>query len=358
MQKLILTDGEVNNGGYSTLAFNLYNKLKENCNVEIHTFIFTNKPEYGINEIQITNRNNDKYIYNILQTKFRKKHFDTIICTSPWAFYMSSLFFNKIRILYIKGGGLKTDNYITKLSNIHILDTLVDDFFDQLTVQLERKSTTNIKYYEILPTTDMLYEILVKSQTYTFFKNSLLKPLNFAWFENKFINNTNIEKEYDLIFVVSDHNRIVKNSSFTYKIFESNPNLTKIVIGMNCAHYNILPNTTVINKCIENNEIKTMFEKSRVLLIPSYYDSGPSTAIEAIVSNCIPICYHNCGFSLLDGCSVMTNFDLKKWNYTITYNLNTFHNINFDNIRCKIQSNISNDTNLLFKYAALDLKNK
>ena len=70
MQKLILTDGEVNNGGYSTLAFNLYNNMKEKGNIVFHTFIFADKPEYGINEIQIKNSNNDNDVFNILQTKF------------------------------------------------------------------------------------------------------------------------------------------------------------------------------------------------------------------------------------------------------------------------------------------------
>jgi hypothetical protein len=347
MQKLILTDGEVNNGGYSTLAFNLYNNMKEKGNIVFHTFIFADKPEYGINEIQIKNSNNDNDVFNILQTKFNNKHFDIIICTSPWAFYISSLFFNKLKILYIKGGGLKTDKYITTLSNIHILDAHIDDFFDQFTIQLERKSIANIKDYNILPTTDMLYEMLVKSQTYTFLKNRLLKPLNFAWSRNNLINNTNIEKEYDLIFVVSDHKRIVKNSEFTYKIFESNPKLTKIVIGMNCEHYNVLPNTTVVNKCIENNEVKQLFLKSRVLLIPSYYDSGPSTIIEALSHNCIPICYYNCGFSLLDisGCSTLDNLNLQQWCDKIEDILNNIDDINWSIMNVNINKLISNDVN-------------
>ena len=83
MLKLILTNGEVNNGGYSTLAFNVYKNMKQKCDVEFYTFIFTDKPEYGIDEIQISEHNNDESIFNKLKSVFCKKHFDIIICTSP-----------------------------------------------------------------------------------------------------------------------------------------------------------------------------------------------------------------------------------------------------------------------------------
>lgn len=346
MLKLILTNGEVNNGGYSTLAFNVYKNMKEKCDVEFYTFIFTDKPEYGIDEIQISEHNNDESIFNKLKSVFCKKHFDIIICTSPWAFYITSLYFSKDKILYIKGGGLKTDKYITNLSDTYILDTNVDNYFDPLTIKLERKSIMNIKDYIILPTTDLLYEIMIKSKNYIFLKQCIIKPLNFAWFENKLINNTNNEKEYDLIFVISDHKRIVKNSSFAYKIFETNPNLTKIVIGMNCKHYNILPNTTVINKCIEKNEVEKMFKKSRVTLIPSYYDSGPSTIIEALLQNCVPICYYNCGFSSFDiGCVVMENLIINCWNdklKTVLYKVIDIKLCNNSDILKLINNDINN----------------
>lgn len=348
MRKLILTDGEVNNGGYSTLAFNVYKNMKEKYDVKFYTFILTDKLEYGINEIKISEPNNDESIFNKLNSFFCKRYFDMIICTSPWAFYLASLYFNKSKICYIKGGGLKTDKYITNLSNTYILDTNVDNYFDSLTIKLERKSIMNNKDYTILPTTDLLYEIMIKSSKYMFAKDKILKPLNFAWFDiyDNIADNL-MEKEYDLIFVVSDHKRIVKNSSFAYTIFETNPNLTKIVIGINCEHYNILPNTTVINKHLENSEVKQIFRKSRILLVPSYYDSGPSTVVEAALQNCISICYHNCGFSSLDiGCVSMKNLDIQKWNYTIKNKLMNSCNTTIHNSQDIIKNNVKNNITL------------
>ncbi len=354
MKILILTDGHINNGGYSTIADVIYKNINDKYDVDFYTFILTNASNFESHEIHIEDCNNDLLTYRNLNSKFNKKY-NVIICTSPWAFYISSLFFNKIRTIYIKGGGLKTDKYITNLSDTYILNTNVDNYLDLLTITLEKKATDNLIKYVVIPSTNLVYEILMKSSNYKYIKDSLTTSLNFAWFENKLINNTNIEKEYDLIFVVSDHKRIVKNSSFAYKIFETNPNLTKIVIGMNCEHYNILPNTTVINKYIENNEVKKMFKKSRILLVPSYYDSGPSTIVEAVLQNCISICYHNCGFSLLNiNCLVMKNIDVQKWNYSIHNTLLDFDKIEFNNIQSYIKNSVNDDVDLFFNIIISD----
>lgn len=342
MNILILTDGEIFYGGYSTLAYKIsliLNKFK--IPNKLFSFNLSNK---GIadNEINLYGKFNDNSkIYLELEKYFSNTAYNKIICTSPWAFYISSLYF-KQEILYIKGGGLFN---VENLHGLHILNVNVDDYIDLLTLKLENNAISNTYNYKVLPTVDIMYQILQKTVKIQFNKYLILSPLNFAWFENNKINTIKTKKEYDLIFVISNHNRIIKNSSFVYKLYEKFKNINKIVIGKNCEHFNKLPNTTVINKCLPNNEIEELFKKSKISLTPSYFDTGPSTLIESIMNSCISICYHNCGFSQLniDGCYTMNNLNIDLWTLKINNILNNYSNIDILKNSNEICKKIDND---------------
>ena len=344
MDILILTDGEIYYGGYSTIAFKISNILNEfNIPNKYYSFIFQKK-NVGNNEINLYGKfNNDLKIYSELEIKFARTSYNKIICTSPWSFYISSLYFKQQEILYIKGGGLFN---VENLNGLHILNTNIDDYLDSLTVKLENNAISNISNYKVLPTVDIMYQILQKTLKIKFNKKLILSPLNFAWFENNKTNNIDTKKKYDLIFVVSNHDRIIKNSSFVYKLFDKLENINKIVIGKNCEHFNKLPNTTIINQCKPNSEIKDLFKKSKISLTSSYFDTGPSTLIESIMNGCISICYYNCGFSQLniDGCYTMNNLNLDEWINQINKILNNYNTINLLENYNKICEKINNDT--------------
>lgn len=342
MKILILTDGEIFYGGYSTLAYKIYNILNEfKLNNKLFSFIFSNK---GIadNEINLYGKFNDnRKIYSELEKKFSNTTFNKIICTSPWAFYISSLYF-KQEILYIKGGGLYN---VENLNGSHILNANVDDYLDPLTVKLENNAISNTSNYKVLPTVDIMYQILQKTLKIKFNKKLILSPLNFAWFENNKTNNIDTEKEYDLIFIVSNHDRIIKNSNFVYKLFDKLENLNKIVIGKKCKHYKKIPNTIVINKCISNSELEDLFKKSKISLTPSYFDTGPSTLVESIMNGCVSLSYYNCGFSQLniDGCYTMNNLNIYTWIQQISKVLNNYTNIDILKNSNEICEKIDND---------------
>jgi len=106
MNILILTDGEIFYGGYATIAYKISNVLnKFKLNNKLFSFIFSMK---GVNDYEINlygKQNDNSKIYSELEKKFANSSYDKIICTSPWAFYIGSLYF-KQEILYIEGGGL------------------------------------------------------------------------------------------------------------------------------------------------------------------------------------------------------------------------------------------------------------
>ena len=248
--------------------------------------------------------------------------------------------------MYIKGGGLYN---VENLNGSHILNANVDDYLDPLTVKLENNAISNTSNYKVLPTVDIMYQILQKTLKIKFNKKLILSPLNFAWFENNKTNNIDTEKEYDLIFIVSNHDRIIKNSNFVYKLFDKLENLNKIVIGKNCEHFNKVPNTTIINKCIPNNKLEDVFKKSKISITSSYFDTGPSTLIESIMNGCISICYHNCGYSQLniDGCYTMDNLNIDKWIEQIKEILNNYNNFDILKNSNKIYEKVDKSQKLL-----------
>lgn len=316
MNILILTNGEIFYGGYSTLAYKISSNLNK-FKIPNKLFIFDNKTIH---------KKNNSEIYLELDKNFSDSRYNFIICTSPIAFYISSLYF-KQEILYIKGGGLYN---IENLQDTHILNTNIDDYLDPFTTDLENEAVSNTSNYKILPTVDIMYKILQKTLKIKFNKKLILSPLNFAWFDNNKITDMNTRKKYDLIFVISNHTRILKNSNFIYDLFNKLENLNKIVIGRRCENYNNISNTTVINNCLPNSELKEIFQQSKITLVPSYFDTGPATIIEAIMNGCVSLCYHNCGFSQLniDGCYTMDNLNIDLWILKINNILNNYSNIN------------------------------
>lgn len=334
MKILILTDGEIFNGGYSTIAYKLNNILKKNKQeTELYTFISNEKEIYDNNEIYIPkfklNNHAKNKILKIINNKFNK-----IFCTSPWSLYFCSLFIKK-NIFYFKGGGLRTDNKIQELKNTSILDVKIDDYWDNKSIILENKAKKNIDKLVIIPTTNLMYKLLKKSKY--FCNNNIEESMDFLFYEYK-SHSKNEKKIYDIIFIVSNHNRIVKNSNFVYQIYEKFPKLNKLVIGLNCENYNNLANTLVINKIISNDEINKYLLKSKIILIPSYFDTGPSVFIEALLNNCLPMCYFNCGYSNINLNNITIKIlDLSTWINNIDsiihkFNTIIFHNKNLQNI--------------------------
>ena len=349
MSILILTDGEFYNGGYSTIALKIYNNIKNIYNTDLFTLVFSKKQKFNDNEIFIhtINFNNEDITKKIMQDFFNTNiGYSIIITTSPWSYYAASIYFNRSKIIYFKGGGLKGDIFIENLKDKHILDENIDLYLDPLTHRLENNGTVSNDNYIIIPTTKIMKLILSRSKILRFNKENIQSPYNFYFFEQYKLHN-NITKIYDLIFVISDHNRIVKNSRFVFEIFNKFPNLNKVVIGKNCEFYSNIINTTIINKNISLEETFNYFLSSKILLVPSYFDTGPSTIIESIIYGCIPICYYNCGFSMFDiGCISLNNLILDEWCKMIDRNIK---NINMEDLITK-----SNNLNLLIQQDNID----
>ena len=140
------------------------------------------------------------------------------------------------------------------------------------------------------------------------------------------ILNKNVKfknKIYDLIIISSNWDRKVKNKIFAKKVLGLFPNLKKIVIGNNSDYFQDLPNTYTVD-LIEYNKVIDYLTESKILLIPSLYESGPNVLIEAIYTNCQVLSSRNIGKKhMLHRYNLCKDvYDINEWKDKIEYLLN------------------------------------
>lgn len=125
-------------------------------------------------------------------------------------------------------------------------------------------------------------------------------------------------KQYDLVVIVSDIKRMVKNVEFALKIIQDKrlDHYTKLIIGDNTTKITKvnIPNLTLEGRK-SLQEVYNILQKSRIILIPSYYDSSPNILNEAIQYGCKVITSKNVGSAeVLDPSWVCHDvYDSSEW---------------------------------------------
>jgi glycosyltransferase involved in cell wall biosynthesis len=137
------------------------------------------------------------------------------------------------------------------------------------------------------------------------------------------INNNNydkLEKKYDIIIIASNWNRIVKNKVFYKKLLLQYSNLNKIIIGANSNYFDKIPNTTLVD-LIDYEQVLRYLRESKLLLICSYFESGPNIIIESIYNNCQVLTSKNVGKSYFLHDYNLTDdvYDINEWIIKINY---------------------------------------
>ena len=133
-------------------------------------------------------------------------------------------------------------------------------------------------------------------------------------------NDTNIsfdenEKIYDILICCSKLDRIQKNMELPLKLFkeEEMDKFRKIIIGMNYEPFINIKNS----KCtglIQHKKTIDYLKKSKIILIPSYFDSNPNIMKEALKYKCIPIITKNIGEYENFPCELICNsFEINEW---------------------------------------------
>ncbi len=122
------------------------------------------------------------------------------------------------------------------------------------------------------------------------------------------------ERRYTLVFIASNFSRKIKNANLAYKVFQQFPDVPKLAIGRGSQHFESIPNTQV-KDLTSQGEIMMYLRDSKLLLIPSYFDSSPGVMAESIRSGCNVLISQNVGWhTILDERCVVQNFtDNDEW---------------------------------------------
>lgn len=283
-----------------------------------------------------------------------KKNIDVsniIISISPFSLIITELFFryNKHYNIYcsVPIDILKFANNISSIWNMS--DDKLKSFI------LPNYITTDIfkenKCIELLPTSSLTEYFGYKMSNYYNLTNKIhnnLPGLTCDSFE--IINN---QKIYDLIFVSSDIDRQVKGfGTLIKKIYENTPKLKKVLIGTNSNKYKF--ENTINLELTDNKLVNEYMSKSKIVLIPSLYDVGPTTFVEAIISGSIPLISTNCGYSkLINKKYVVEQYIVEMWLMKIKTILNKYdeysHKDEFYNIIKMFQASNNRFYKLLYK---------
>lgn len=119
---------------------------------------------------------------------------------------------------------------------------------------------------------------------------SLLKPIN-----NECCNFN--KREYDVIYVCSNFKRKIKNPLFVKELFldERLSHIKKIVIGDGDLFNNSHIKNLSILKQQSNSIVLDYMKNSKLLILPSLFDSSPNTVYEALEYGCNIIISKNVG---------------------------------------------------------------
>jgi len=175
-------------------------------------------------------------------------------------------------------------------------------------------------------------------------KNNLaINPFDTTKYNTIYFNQKdykNNDKIIDIIIVASNVNRKVKNIKFIKELFVFSEKLRKykiMVIGNNSAEMFSGFSEIEILPLQKQEEVDAYLEKSKVILIPSLFDSNSNTFREAVMLNVIPIISINVAHPKdYPKYFVIDNYKYEEWEKKIIFTLDNFNKLikNYDMKKC------------------------
>ena len=146
----------------------------------------------------------------------------------------------------------------------------------------------------IIPNSQLTYNIINKIYSNEKKINNPIYTTNINYKNNTYFKSFE-NREYDIMFCCYSWSRLCKNFDLVKKLLKKITQLKIILIGKNVVYDEIKqPNLFYIDN-VPNEKMGDYFEKTKVLVIPSYFDSNPNVLIEAINAGCNIVTSKNVG---------------------------------------------------------------
>lgn len=323
------------NGGAATNTFNLIKKFEKIWDI-YSIFISDSKDNIKNLKNYKIMKNDDNLLDNLLKYKNENEQidkFDFIFCKNYKNVINLRNIFKNTNIIFSPSGLInaqdvlyKTNDYINnvKLEKIHCSYINCDSKEKFIKTNDKNLDILAFNYSDIIiPNSALTFNIIDK----IYGKNkNILKPIyltNINYDGKKYSNECNYnERKYDIMFCSFSWKRKCKNINMVYEIINKCPDKKILVIGN--YFINKFKNVDYF-KNIEINEMNNYYKKSKVLVIPSFYDSNPNTMIEAIVNGCNIVTTDNVGsYEFLEKTQIVKKYhDVLEWKEIIYNSLET-----------------------------------
>ncbi|ARF08696.1 hypothetical protein Catovirus_1_746 [Catovirus CTV1] len=331
-------------GGYGTYSYNLYKRIEK---YDTKMIYFLLSQEYDKN-IKNLNNNNIYTIYlpNFFQLYDQSKNYDckfiidylkknnldechTLISISPVTLKLGELCFKYVKHYYRSGSAYFDINKLNQ--NLNLWDINQNAFNDII-----YKNYVSEHYYQ-----NKLVNILPNSPFVQDFETKISKKIGtqniiddyYIGINSNLNMKMRIEKKYDIVCAISVIERKEKNFNLVSEIFKLFPNKKKLLIGKNSKKYQHVFQNTEHHELLDNDKVKKFLSMSKIFLLTSLLDAGPSVFIESVLGNCIPLCSINTGFYktlkkyqyLAD--FAVPNYEIKQWTELINNILSNYSKI-------------------------------
>lgn len=331
---LIVSEDYPGYGGFGTYAYNLLETLAERklyvallyfsrTGIDVNTYLQTPNP--NIYTIHLPNFSSSvnmmltgKYHAAIIEKKiieslanFGLNKIRMAISISPTTLFLVNKFIETKVHIYRMGHIHSNFNKLTKIKNIWTIDQNIineiihQNYISDVVLKLDEKII-------IIPNSPLTEIFMRNVKQCLNLKNQIHNNMVGLSCKNK--ENICLPKKYDLIFATSDLVRREKNFALVEKIFSNFPTNKKILVGNNALKYKDQLTNTKIYEYLPNFKLLKKISKSKILILPSCLDAGPSVILEAIISGTIPLMSMNSGFSSLFANNyVCRDMDIKTW---------------------------------------------
>jgi hypothetical protein len=320
-------------GGASTNLYKIYEEFQKiyPCYIlfiksknEKNDIIFESKVKNSENIYIIKEKDekNNKNIINELKDKIGKTNIKIFFKIFKTYSNVIEKYFNDIKnseLIYLVSGSYIINKYLDKYVSNNI-DFMIDDSKNVLSKkQIDDELNTLKKIDKIIYNSELTQKIFKKKINYFKVDNTIEDILS----NTSLISVNKItecvpkfeERENDVLYVTTTFTRTVKNPNFALDLFNSDKLLDfkKIIIGKKFEYLEreLPPNTKHIEWI---SDIYSILKNTKLIIIPSIYDSSPNIFYEAIMCGCNVLVSKNVGVdkNIINDNNIL-DFDYNNW---------------------------------------------
>ena len=236
------------------------------------------------------------------------------------------LFKNSLNIYLVSGLSYSITN-----------ENMIDEYINNINqnkfnyTEFEKRTLDNSDY--VICNSKLLYDVFKK--IYKNYDNKIYNNIiDTSKYDEILDNNINIsnEKEYDIILVCSSFSRKEKNFEIIAEMLKSDKfdKYKKCIIGKNSEIFKNI-NNKIIYDLQTNMVTKKLISKSKLMLIPSFFEANSNAVREAINNNCLVLLNKNVGWNeCFPNTLICESYKISEWEektLNILTNYDTYKNI-------------------------------